>query len=197
VLDRCVSWLVYVKEEKLNDSQIRTSSTEGSVVCFRYYYVLIISHQSRYNGKVHPHIPKLQALLAGLKERAIKLPKVIIIELAAKGVAILHEKWESNWMKWDTFVVGGAQSKLGRSTSGEIEWRRQAFDWPLWILFSSGTTGLPKWVLAIFIQDYNLRLVLNRPIVHRSGGMLIQALKEHLICSDLSPADVFFYYTTT
>jgi hypothetical protein len=36
-----------------------------------------------------------------------------------------------------------------------------------------------------------------RPIVHRAGGMLIQALKEHLICADIKPNDVFFYYTTT
>lgn len=122
---------------------------------------------------------------------------MIIIESSAKGDVVLPDKWESDWTKWDTFVAGGAQSKLGRSSSGEIEWKRQDFDWPLWILFSSGTTGLPKWVLAILIQDYHLRLVLNRPIVHRSGGMLIQALKEHLICSDLTPSDVFFYYTTT
>lgn len=36
-----------------------------------------------------------------------------------------------------------------------------------------------------------------RPIVHRAGGMLLQAKKELLICADLSPDDVFFYYTTT
>lgn len=36
-----------------------------------------------------------------------------------------------------------------------------------------------------------------RPIVHRAGGMLIQAKKEFVICADLQPHDVFFYYTTT
>lgn len=36
-----------------------------------------------------------------------------------------------------------------------------------------------------------------RPIVHRAGGMLIQAKKEFVICADLQPDDVFFYYTTT
>lgn len=36
-----------------------------------------------------------------------------------------------------------------------------------------------------------------RPIVHRAGGMLIQAKKEFVICADLQPNDVFFYYTTT
>lgn len=36
-----------------------------------------------------------------------------------------------------------------------------------------------------------------RPIVHRAGGMLIQSKKEFVICADLQPHDVFFYYTTT
>ena len=38
---------------------------------------------------------------------------------------------------------------------------------------------------------------MRRPIVHRAGGMLIQAKKEFVICADLQPDDVFFYYTTT
>jgi len=36
-----------------------------------------------------------------------------------------------------------------------------------------------------------------RPIVHRAGGMLLQAKKEFVICADLKEEDVFFYYTTT
>ncbi|KAG6814189.1 hypothetical protein H0H92_000866 [Tricholoma furcatifolium] len=36
-----------------------------------------------------------------------------------------------------------------------------------------------------------------QPIVHRAGGMLLQAKKEFAICGDLKPEDVFFYYTTT
>lgn len=37
----------------------------------------------------------------------------------------------------------------------------------------------------------------SRPIVHRAGGMLLQSKKEFVICADLQPHDVFFYYTTT
>ena len=37
----------------------------------------------------------------------------------------------------------------------------------------------------------------DRPIVHRAGGMLLQAKKEFVICAELVPEDVFFYYTTT
>ncbi|KDQ64516.1 hypothetical protein JAAARDRAFT_145328 [Jaapia argillacea MUCL 33604] len=129
-----------------------------------------------YNGKVHPHLPKVSTLLSKLSTSNIK-SKVVIISSSfgpddRKG-------WESDWSDWQEFVKDGQEPKLGRSSDGEIEWNRLGFDWPLWILFSSGTTGRPK------------------PIVHRAGGMLLQANKEFQICADLKPEDVFFYYTTT
>jgi hypothetical protein len=43
----------------------------------------------------------------------------------------------------------------------------------------------------------NILITTCRPIVHRAGGMLLQSLKEHLICGDLTSEDIFFYYTTT
>jgi acetoacetyl-CoA synthetase len=52
------------------------------------------------------------------------------------------------------------------------------FDDPLFILFSSGTTGLPKC------------------IIHRTGGVLLQHLKEHQLQGDIRPGDRLFYYTT-
>lgn len=56
---------------------------------------------------------------------------------------------------------------------------RFPFDQPLYILFSSGTTGKPKC------------------IVHGAGGTLLQHLKEHRLHSDLRPGQVLFYFTTT
>ena len=43
----------------------------------------------------------------------------------------------------------------------------------------------------------SFRYPFRRPIVHRAGGMLLQAQKELGICADLKPEDVYFYYTTT
>ncbi|KIK06693.1 hypothetical protein K443DRAFT_246951 [Laccaria amethystina LaAM-08-1] len=127
-----------------------------------------------YNHKVHQHLPKVSTLLSGL---ALKSPKVVIIH------AIPHaedrSQWQEEWLGWDNFLEQGRKLQLGRSADGEIKWNRLQFDAPLWILFSSGTTGRPK------------------PIVHRAGGMLLQSKKEFAICGDLCPDDVFFYYTTT
>lgn len=60
----------------------------------------------------------------------------------------------------------------------EIEFERVPFQHPLYILFSSGTTGAPKC------------------IVHSVGGTLLQHLKEHQLHSDIRPGDRVFYFTT-
>src|SRR5262245_26838090 len=61
----------------------------------------------------------------------------------------------------------------------ELSFERVPFDHPLWVLYSSGTTGLPK------------------PIVQGQGGILLEQLKQARLHCDLSPADRFFWFTTT
>ncbi|KAG8747544.1 hypothetical protein FRC10_000680 [Ceratobasidium sp. 414] len=94
---------------------------------------------SRYNGKRHPHIPKLEALLAGLNKRGLEAPKVVIID-ATRGKASPADG-ESAWERWDDFLNRGRRSKAGRDHNGNIAWIRVDFNHPLWVMFSSGTTG--------------------------------------------------------
>ncbi len=65
------------------------------------------------------------------------------------------------------------------ATPGELRFERVPFAHPLWVLYSSGTTGLPK------------------PIVQSQGGILVQHLKELSLHLNLKPGDRFFWFTTT
>jgi acetoacetyl-CoA synthetase len=75
-------------------------------------------------------------------------------------------------------VPSGWPELLADAGSG-LEFEPVPFDHPLWILYSSGTTGLPK------------------AIVQGHGGILLEQLKKAHLHSDLSPGDRFFWFTTT
>ena len=71
---------------------------------------------------------------------------------------------------WDDFLASG--------NAASMRFERLPFDHPVYIMYSSGTTGLPKCM------------------VHGAGGTLIQHLKEHVLHGDLRRDDRLFYYTT-
>ncbi len=65
------------------------------------------------------------------------------------------------------------------SAGSDLDFAQLPFDHPLYILYSSGTTGVPKC------------------IVHGAGGTLLQHVKEHVLHTDLRRDDRLFYFTTT
>jgi acetoacetyl-CoA synthetase len=75
---------------------------------------------------------------------------------------------------WDDFVAAGASAAGGAAP----QFAPLPFDHPLYVLYSSGTTGVPK------------------SIVHRAGGVLLKHLVEHRLNCDVRPGDRVFYFTT-
>jgi acetoacetyl-CoA synthetase len=70
-------------------------------------------------------------------------------------------------------------AQLAGPTDEPLEFAPVPFNHPLYVLYSSGTTGLPK------------------PIVHGHGGILLEHLKMLALHQDLGPGDRFFWFTTT
>ncbi len=82
----------------------------------------------------------------------------------------------------ETPVIGALPNAVRFAEFGRngvpLQFERLPFDHPLYVLYSSGTTGVPKC------------------IVHGAGGTLLQHLKEHLLHTDLKPGDRLFFFTT-
>ena len=120
-----------------------------------------------YNGKAVPVLDKVAEIVAGLPtvERVVVVP---YLERSGGPLASLGRL--PGAVRWDDLLAPHA--------AAPIAYAKLPFDHPLYILYSSGTTGVPKC------------------IVHGAGGTLLQHLKEHLLHGDLKPGDRLFYFTT-
>ena len=123
--------------------------------------LLFTTNGYNYNGKQFDLVKKIQSLIPKISS----INKTIIIPYISKETNISI----SNYIFWDDFVDKFAT---------EITFEPLPFDHPIYILYSSGTTGLPK------------------SIVHSAGGTLIQHLKELMLHVDLKRDDSIFYFTT-
>jgi len=120
-----------------------------------------------YNGKALSILPKVAEIIRELPtvERVVVIP--YLRETSGMAFDLADVRGGVEWEAW-----------LAPHPAAPIDYVRLPFDHPLYILYSSGTTGEPKC------------------IVHGAGGTLLQHLKEHLLHGDLKPGDRLFYFTT-
>ncbi|WP_457977232.1 acetoacetate--CoA ligase [Ectopseudomonas composti] len=126
--------------------------------------VLIAAAGYRYAGKQLDLTDKLNEILGQLPS----LKRLVIVPYSRDEASPTDYKSVAQVSLWQDFYQPG----------GAPQFTPVAFDQPLYILYSSGTTGVPKC------------------IVHGVGGTLLQHVKELGLHTDLGASDTLFYYTT-
>ncbi|MDB4917451.1 MAG: acsA, partial [Gemmatimonadetes bacterium] len=122
--------------------------------------VLITADGYRYGGKVHDSLARVREFLPALPsvERVVVVPN-----LDADAATDIGVMW---------------RDALAEGDGAALRFEQLPFDHPLYVMYSSGTTGLPKCM------------------VHGAGGTLLQHLKELVLHTDLTRNDRIFYFTT-
>jgi len=129
-----------------------------------------------YNGKAHDSLARVQEIAAQLPSvrRVVVVPHLALHSfqsaLHSFQSAVPEVSGITNALRYADWIAPYAP--------GAIAYEQLPFDHPLYILFTSGTTGKPKC------------------IVHGAGGTLLAGLKTYKLQFDVRPLDRFFYYTT-
>ena len=133
--------------------------------------VLVVADGYTYAGKRLDCLNRVREIAREIPAlRMIVVVPFLEDALSADALRTLLPSGQGEAIAWDDFLVRGG--------AGAPEFARLPFDHPLFIMFSSGTTGLPKCM------------------VHGQGGTLLQHLKEHRLHCDLRAGDRLFYFTT-
>jgi acetoacetyl-CoA synthetase len=124
--------------------------------------VLFTADQYGYGGKRFDCLEKIRGVL----EAIASIEKLVVVPYSGEALKLDGLR---NAVSWPDFAGSGEHP---------LQFEMLPFDHPLYIMYSSGTTGVPKC------------------IVHGAGGTLIQHLKELVLHTDIKREDRLFYYTT-
>jgi acetoacetyl-CoA synthetase len=117
--------------------------------------------------------PKVLLAVDGYRYGGKDFDRSSLVERIASEIPSLQQVVRLGYLDgsgWESGFLG---------SGSDLEFAELPFDHPLWVLYSSGTTGLPK------------------PIVHGQGGILLEHLKKAHLHLDAQPGDRLFWFTTT